>query len=218
MKTLFTLFVTLLSLTSLAAQSSIETQSIALDNLITFVANHFPLEVIKENTNANANNTKETKTKQISFILETSKNNYSSEDKIILQQAFKFLTTRLNKDDKVSVFAYAGQNGLLLDRVSAKDIKKMLSVINDVKSSITEAHTDGIAMAYQQAQENHNETADNIVVMIRNPNTSLNKNKIETPEIEITKAADQNTKSKGNNVVLLTAITLLPELISLIKD
>ena len=216
MKTLFTLFVTLLSLTSFSAQNSIETQSIALDNLITFVANHFPLEVIKENTNANANNIEESKTKQISFILETSKRNYSSEDRIILQQAFKFLTTRLTKDDKVSVFAYAGQNGLLLDRVSAKDIKKMLSVINDVKSSITEAHTDGIAMAYQQAQAHFNQTADNIVVMVRNPNAA--KIKTETPEIEVTTVTEQSTKKKGNNVVLLTAITLLPEIISLIKD
>lgn len=216
MKTLFTLFVTLLSLTSLSAQNSIETQSIALDNLITFVANHFPLEVIKVNTNANVNNTEESKTKQISFILETSKSNYSSEDRIILQQAFKFLTTRLTKDDKVSIFAYAGQNGLLLDRVSAKDIKKMLSVINDVKSSITEAHKDGIAMAYQQAQTHFNQTADNIVVMVRNPNAA--KIKTETPEIEVTTVTEQSTKKKGNNVVLLTAITLLPEIISLIKD
>lgn len=213
MKTVFTLFVTLLSLTSLSAQNGIETQSITLDNLITFVANHFPLEVVNDDASVTA-----TKTQQISFLLETSKSNYSSEDKTIIQQAFKFLTTRLTKDDKVSIYAYSAQNGLLLDRVSAKEIKKMLSVTNDVKSSITETHTDGIALAYQQAQENYNATANNIVVMVRNPNATQSITRIETPEIEVTKATDQNVKSKGNNVVLLTAITLLPEIISLIKD
>ena len=218
MKTVFTLIVMLLSLTSLSAQNSIETQSIALDNLITFVANHFPISSAVDNVNAKTNTNTEAviKTKQISFILETSKSNYSSEDKIILQQAFKFLTTRLTKEDKVSVFVYSGQNGLLLDRVSAKDIKKMLSVISDVKSSITETHNDGIAMAYNQAQEHYNEAAENLVVMIRNPNAA--KNKTETTEIDVASVKEQSTKSKGGNVVLLTAITLLPELISIIKD
>ena len=216
MKTVFTLFVSLLSLTSLSAQNSIETQSIALDNLITFVANHFPKETLVINANTKANVTEESENKQISFILETSKSNFSSEDKIILQQAFKFLTTRLTKEDKVSVFVYSGQNGLLLDRVSAKEIKKMLSVINDVKSSITETHSDGITMAYQRAQEHFNETVDNIVVMVRNPNAA--KKITETPEIDVTKIKEETTKSKGSNVVLLTAITLLPELISIIKD
>jgi hypothetical protein len=211
MKTLLTLFVSLLSLTSLSAQNSIETQSITLDNLITFIANHFPLEVIDEE-----NEEEETTTKQISFILETSKSNFASEDRIILQQAFKFLTTRLNKDDKVSVFVYAGQNGLLLDRVSAKDIKKVMSAINSVKASITEAHTDGIAMAYQQAQENFDETANNIVIMVRNPNAA--KARTQTPKIEVETVKEQSTGNKGNNLVLLTAITLLPEIISIIKD
>ncbi|WP_034059109.1 vWA domain-containing protein [Lacinutrix jangbogonensis] len=214
MKTVFILFVTLISLTSLSAQNGIETQSVSLDHLITFVANHFPLKVPVNNANTNA--TEETKTRQISFILETSKSNYSSEDKIILQQAFKFLTTRLIKEDKISVFVYAGQNGLLLDRVSAKDIKKMLSVISDVKSSITETHNDGIAMAYKQAQEHFDETADNSVVMVRNPNAMIDKT--ETPKIEVATLQKRTTKGKGNNVVLLTAITLLPEIISLIKD
>ncbi|AUC81269.1 hypothetical protein [Lacinutrix sp. Bg11-31] len=216
MKTVLTLFVTLVSLTSLSAQNSIETQSIALDHLITFVANHFPKEVTTDNANTKSNAEDKTKTKQISFILETSKTNFSSEDKIILQQAFKFLTTRLIKEDKVSVFVYSGQNGMLLDRVSAKEIKKMLAVINDVKSSITEKHNDGIAMAYQQAQEDYSETADNMVVMVRNPNVSTNKT--ETSKVDVTSVKEQITKSKGSNVVLLTAITLLPELISIIKD
>lgn len=218
MKTVFTLFVSLLSLASLSAQNNIETQSITLDNLITFVANHFPKEVTVVNTNANANATEKTKSKQINFILETSKNNFSSEDKIILQQAFKFLTTRLDTDDKLSVYVYAGQNGLLLDRVLAKDIKKILSAINDVKSTITETHIDGIAMAYLHAQENYNETADNIVVMVRNPNAAQSKAENNTPEIVVASVKEQNKKSKGNNAVLLTAITLLPELISIIKD
>lgn len=213
MKNVFTLIITLFSLISLFAQNNIETQSIALEDLITFVANHFPLEPKEEV--GNANNEKEVKTNQISFILETCVSNYASEDKIILQQALKFLSTRLTKNDKISIYVYSGQNGMLLDRVSAKEIKKLLLAVNDVKSSIAEAHTDGIAMAYAKAQEHFNEAADNIVVMVRNPNAA--KDKTETTKIDVTSAKEQ-TKGKGNNAVLLTAITLLPELISIIKD
>jgi len=216
MKTVLSLCISLLSLTSLPAQISIETQSITLDNLITFVANHFPKEV--DVVKANANNIGEKKLKQISFIIETSKSNFAPEDKIIIQQAFKFLSTRLSKDDTVSLFVYAGQNGLLLDRVSAKDLKKIVSAINDVNSSITEKHTDGITMAYQQAQEHFNETANNIVVMVRNPNAVMNKPQVNTTEINVTAAKEETTRNKGGSVVLLTAITLLPEIISIIKD
>jgi len=216
MKNLLTLCVTLLSLTCLTAQNSIETQSITLDNLITFIANYFPKGLEINEASINANNQEATKTKQISFILETTINNYATEDKIMLQQAFKFLSSRLTKNDKLSIFVYAGQNGLLLDRVLATETKKILSVLSNVKSSIKTKHTDGIAMAYKQAQEHDMETAENIVIMVRNPNAA--KAKTEIPELKEATAEKKIKEKKGNNLVLLTAITLLPEIISIIKN
>ena len=205
MKTLLIFFISLLSVAPLIAQNSIETQSIAIEDLITFIANSFPLEAEADD---------KIKTKQISFIIETSKKNFSAEDRVVLQQAFKFLATRLNKEDAISLFVYSGQNGLLLDRVSVKEIKKIMSVINDVKGSISKKHTDGITMAYQLAQDNFNSDANNSVIMVRNPNVV----KAANSEVEITANKASNSKNMAGNALLLTAITLLPELISVIKD
>ncbi|WP_452224669.1 hypothetical protein [Lacinutrix chionoecetis] len=218
MKTLLTLIISIFLITEVSSQNSIETQSVALEDFITFIANQFPLEIKEDTSNAKEDATETPKTQQISFILETSKTNFSSEDKIILQQAFKFLATRLNKEDKISLLAYSGQNGLLLDRISAKGIKKTLSVINDLKNSITETHKDGIALAYKLAQEHFNENADNLVVMVRNPNATQDTAQTETIREEDDSAKSKVIKSKNSNVVLLTAMTLLPELITIIKD
>jgi hypothetical protein len=55
------------------------------------------------------------------------------------------------------------------------------------------------------------EDAENAVVMIRHPN--------RTQEVSEAKAQDPDTKVKKNsNVLVLTAIALLPEIISVIKD
>ena len=78
-----------------------------------------------------------------------------------------------------------------------------------MKSSVKEFHDDGIALAYEFANENFMEDAVNTVIMIRNPNAAT-----------IEQATVQNTKAPKvkNNVVLITAMALLPEIISVIKD
>ena len=70
---------------------------------------------------------------------------------------------------------------------------------------------DGIELAYQFTKDNFIENSENSVVMIRIPNG----------EGEVTKVESNNSKKatkKKNNAVVLTAIALLPELISVIKD
>jgi len=215
MKTVLIYFISALCLTSLNAQNSIETQSVALEDLITFIANSFPLEQVSDTAKAKTKSDAQIKPKQISFVLETSKNNFSPEDRIVLQQAFKFLSTRLQSEDSISLFVYSGQNGLLLDRVLVKEIKKIMLVINDVRSNIIKKHKDGISMTYQFAEDNFNNEADNMVVIVRNPNATES---VTTPEIEATAAKQPTSKNAVENVALLTAITLLPELISVIKD
>ncbi|WP_044398174.1 hypothetical protein [Lacinutrix sp. Hel_I_90] len=217
MKTVITLFVALLSLTVIQAQNNtLDTQSVRLDDLISFIANYFP-----------ATNSKSAKAhgveakvfnRKITFLVETTKKNFSTEDKIILQQAFKFLTKRLSKSDLVTIVVYSGQNGLLLDKASGKNIKKILHAISNVRNNMTQKQNDGIALAYQMAQDKLDNQSLNTLVMVRNPNAS-SFDKIETTNTESELVNTATTKkSKGNNVLLLTAIAVLPELISIIKD
>lgn len=215
MKTTLSLLLFLfISLGITAQEQTLETKSVTLDNLISFVADNFPLE--KKDAESEEDEDNETVNKhQITFLIETTKNNFSSEDEIILKQALKFLSTRLKDDDKLSIVVYSGQNGLLLDNESPKALKKVLHAISDVKDNIIEDYDDGIGEAYTYANENLSDDANNLLIMVRNPNA-----KEEKEEVAKTVVKTQATDSKNNtgSIVLLTAITLLPELIEVIKD
>lgn len=189
--------------------TNLKTESVEIDNLISFIAEYFPV-VEKPKDNA-VNSVKNTL-----FLIETSAKNFSQEEKIILQQSFRFLSKRLTKDDTITIVVYSGQNGVLLESISAREIKRILHVFNDVKSNIKKQDKDGITLAYKLAQEQFNIEAANTIVMVRNPKELTSEKSIEVNTLTAVKPKVES-KPK-NNTVLLTAITLLPELISIIKD
>lgn len=197
-----------------AQETMLTTKSVKLDNLISFVADNFPLQ--QENTDEDKEDEEDENhlNYQVTFLLETTTSSFSDEDEIILKQAFKFLSDRLSTEDKLSIVVYSGQNGLLLDNQSPKSLKKILHALNDVKKNIIEDYEDGIEEAYSHANTNFNTEAQNILVMVRNPDAKAETG--DTEEIvETLKAND--AKTKDNSIVLLTAISLLPELIEVIK-
>ena len=120
--TLF-LFITVIN----AQETTLTTKSVKLDNLISFVADNFPLQ--QENTDEDEEDEEDENhlNYQVTFLLETTTSNFSDEDEIILKQAFKFLSDRLSTKDKLSTVVYSGQNGLLLDNQSPKSLKKIIS-------------------------------------------------------------------------------------------
>jgi len=191
------MFVTLTVTHSKAQEKNIETQSVSIENLISFIVEHYKL---------NVDETSEAKT--ITFLIQASENN-SIEDAVILKQAFKLLSKRLNEEDKISIVAYSGLNGIALNQSSAKEVKKILYVIDNLKESIKEFHDDGIALAYEHAKENFIENTVNSVVMIRNPNAT---------RTIASNVSETKTVKKKSNAVMLTAIALLPELIAVIKN
>tara|TARA_R100001369_G_scaffold14013_2_gene28393 strand:+ start:22461 stop:23030 length:570 start_codon:yes stop_codon:yes gene_type:complete len=189
----------MLSVASNAQEKNIETESVTIDNLITFIVEHY-------NTKTDS-----TKTKNIIFLIETYADNFNTEDSVILKQAFKLLTKRVTSDDIISIVTYSNFNGIALNKAEATDIKKLLYVIEHPKSSVKTFEEDGIELAYQFTNENFVEDSENSVVMIRMPNRK--------PRFAKTEIADTNTKTKPkSNAVVLTAIALLPELIAIIKD
>lgn len=192
----------LLITSSIAQEKNIETLSVSVENLIPFIVENYSASD-EEN---------ELEAKNITFLIQTSSGDLSSEDKVIFKYAFKLLSQRLSEDDIISIVAYSGLNGLALDSTSPKDTKKLLHTIENLKVSIKEFHPDGIDIAYAHAKENFDDEAHNSVVMIRNPNVST----IVT-ETEATEASSIKPKAK-NNAVLLTAITLLPEILAVIKN
>lgn len=199
-KTLVTIvFMWMLSIPSGAQEKNIETESVALDNLITFIVDHYDTK------------SDSTATKNITFLIETYSDNFNVEDKVILKQAFKLLSKRLSEVDIISIVTHSHFNGIVLNQARAKDIKRILHVIEYPKSNINSNDTDGIELAYAFTKENYIEDSANSVVMIRIPNRGSELVKTELKEVK-------NITSKKSNTVVLSAIALLPEIIALIKE
>jgi hypothetical protein len=93
-----------------AQEKNIETESVALDNLITFIVDHY-------NSKSDS-----TETKNITFLIETYSDNFNSEDKVILKQAFKLLSKRLSEVDIISIVTHSHFNGIALNQARAPDI------------------------------------------------------------------------------------------------
>lgn len=198
MKPVTTFFFLLLTAVGFAQEKNIETQSVSIENLIPYIAENY-----SKDTNSQYN---------ITFLIQTGAAGVSNDDKVVLRQAFKLLSKRLTENDVISIVAYAGLNGVALKQNPAKETKPILHAINDFKSSIKEFYNDGIELAYTYAEENFNEEATNTIIMVRNPG-------IATQNQQANSAQAQSVVPKPkNNAVLLTAITLLPEIISIIKD
>lgn len=200
MKSIFTYtLVLVISIACYSQERNIETESVKLDNLITFIIENYSIELDS------------TETRNITFLIETYADTFNIEDNVILKQAFKLLSKRLNEADVISIVMYSNFNGIALSQANANDLKKLLYVIEHPKTSVKTFEEDGVELAYNFTKENFIEDAENSVVMIRLPN--------RTQEVSEAKAQDSDKKVKKNsNVLVLTAIALLPEIISVIKD
>ncbi|RAJ16283.1 vWA domain-containing protein [Olleya aquimaris] len=218
MKTVLTLLLFLfISLETTAQDQNLETKSVTLDNLIAFVADNFPSEktIAFNEDDEDLDNEDRINNYQITFLIETTTSNFSSEDEIILKQALKFLSTRLTEEDKLSIVVYSGQNGLLLDNESPTVLKKVLHAISDVNGNLIEDYEDGIGEAYTYATNNLSEEANNLLIMVRNPDAKEDTNQVVE---SVVKTQVSDSKTNTGSIVLLTAISLLPELIEVIKD
>ena len=205
MKTLFHFIIVLtIFSTSFAQQHNIETKSVAIENLISFMVDEYSISsdsIPKRN---------------ITFLIETYADRFNAEDGVMIKQAFKIMSNRLTEEDHVSIVTYSKLGGVVLNHCNAKNTKKLLYGVENYSSSINYIEDDGIEAAYRIAKENFTEETENSVVMVRIPNTPKTKY-LQNNATKLTTDNSTN-KSKNNNAVVLTAIALLPEIIKIIKD
>ncbi|TXE17320.1 hypothetical protein ES692_10065 [Psychroserpens burtonensis] len=180
-----------------AQDMAIETKSVSIENVISYV-----IETMGKNSEQDS-----LSSKNITFLIQSAPNGLAIEDKVILKQTFKLISKRLSEDDSITIISYSGINGVVLEKTSPKALKKIMHALENYKSSIKELHSDGIQLAYTYAQENFEEDTSSTVVIIRNPKAS-SASYIQNAE----------APKKKSNTILITAIGLLPEIISLIKD
>ncbi|WP_191859434.1 vWA domain-containing protein [Hanstruepera ponticola] len=207
MKSLATMVFLFVLANNFAQQKNIETKSVLLNDFISFIADNYSV------SNLDATETPK-KINNLVFLIESNRNNPSQEAIITLKQSFRFLSKRLSDNDQISLIAYSGLNGLFLSQSSSKQLKKILNALDDIKSHVEKDCQDGISRGYEYSNEIYDPSANNIVIMIRNPNSS---NYTEN-DISTTHNYPENKTKKGGGAIVLTAITLLPELIAVIKD
>ena len=178
-------------------EKNVETESVTLDNLITFIVEHF---------NADSENNQ-----NVTFLVKTYNDDFTQEDKIILKQAFILLSRRMQEDDFLSIVSYSNYNGIVLKQTESKDLKNILYALEHPKTSIKTFGDDGIELAYDYTKENYVEDYENKVVMIRMPK--------RVKRVDNNLVIDAKSKNKGNGAaVVLSALAILPEIISVIKN
>lgn len=199
-----TLVCMLVTLIATSQNNDIKTKSVSIDNLISFIVDDI------ESKDANSTAPPE----HLIFLLQTPVGDLIAEDKVILKQAFKLVSNRLSSNDHLSILAYSGLNGIALNKAASKDLKDIIYTIENLKTSIKEPHKDGIELAYNFAESSKDVDGNCTIIMVRNPKAMIARSD--------TNASVQNSlnvdKPKKGNAVLLTAITLLPQIISVIKD
>ncbi|PHR69253.1 MAG: hypothetical protein COA67_11020 [Lutibacter sp.] len=178
-------------------ENNIFTKTVQIEEFIPFVVNNFPKEIDVE------------KYRNITFLIPITNLGATDETSVILNQAFRLLSRRLNEEDMITLVVYSAINGEVLKSTSVKELKKILYALDNVNTSISELFEDGVQLGYDIADTNFDEDAVNTVVMIRS-SAKVNGNSFTHQNVK--------PKKKKNNIVLLTLLGLAPEIISILKD
>ncbi|MBT8273661.1 MAG: hypothetical protein KJO77_07640 [Bacteroidia bacterium] len=201
MKAIITFLFVVLGLAPGKAQETdleIVTKSVEIDDLISFVVQNYESEDIDM--------------KNITFLIQVKEDEMDGENLVMLKQSFKLISERLSEDSKISIATYSKFNGVALEPTNAKDLELIMHTLIDLKGNIAEFYDDGISLAYKHAEENFEDNADNSVVIIRM------SQKADIQVVDVDKEKKDAKKKAKKNALLVTALAILPELISLIKN
>ncbi len=83
----------------------------------------------------------------------------------LLKRSFSLLLDQLGEDDFVSIVAYAGSAGVVLEPTKASEKRKILAALNNLSAGGSTAGGQGIELAYQLAMENAKEGVNSRVIL-----------------------------------------------------
>lgn len=83
----------------------------------------------------------------------------------LLKKCFKLLVEKLDDEDSIAIVVYASAEGVALDATSAKNKKKILSVIDSLESGGCTAGAAGIEKAYRIAEKNFIKGGNNRIIL-----------------------------------------------------
>jgi len=89
------------------------------------------------------------------FLVDTSGSMDEPNKLPLLKRAFALLLDQLSAKDTVSIVAYAGSAGVVLDPTSASEKAKILSALDQLGAGGSTAGAEGIELAYRLAEQGH---------------------------------------------------------------
>ncbi|MFC4634327.1 hypothetical protein ACFO3O_10445 [Dokdonia ponticola] len=212
MKTYIISIVLVLITLQLTAQEDVSTTVIKLKDLITHAADSYPNE----------------EPQQIYLLIETNASGVSSDHRFFLEQGVQLLLKRLQPEDKIAIGTYGGSNKTIVSYTEASNASHILTELQKIYT-ITEQDTDtakdGIDVAYQFAKSYFVETSENKVIMMRNDQVTGNSiaaNAIKEKENKHKKTRAERKEAgqpyKLGGAIAITALSILPEVLEIIKD
>ena len=193
-----------------SAQEEVSTTVIKLKDLITHAADAYPNE----------------EPQQIYLLIETDVTGVSSDNRFFLEQGVQLLLKRLQPEDKVAIGTYGGSNLTIVSYTEASNNSHILQELQKIYTiENQDVDKDGIDIAYQFAKNYFIEGSENKVIMMRNDqissqaiaaNAKASKSKKTKKTREERKEAGQPYKLGG--AIAITALSILPEVLEVIKD
>ena len=209
MKTICVYLLCILGITKVFCQdgmNEVTTVVLKTPDLITHVAENYPAD----------------EPQQLILLIETDNEHIPTDQRFFLEQSVKLLLKRLGEEDKIAIATYGYDNQVVMDFVAGDQVGYILEKLTLLSKERTLVRSkDGIDQGYQLADQFYAADKENVLIMLRN-------NKIETYETNTELSAATEKKSKKDQLVTsktklggaiaLTALTMLPEILEIIKD
>lgn len=96
----------------------------------------------------------EDKASNLVFLLDTSGSMEDPDKLPLLKRAFGLLVNQLGANDTVSIVAYAGSAGVVLEPTKATDKSKIMTALETLSAGGSTAGAEGIELAYRLAEQN----------------------------------------------------------------
>ena len=184
------------------------TTMLTMERLITHAADQFPVD----------------ESQQIYVLVETEAGGVSKDARFYMEQGMRLLLKRLESTDFIAIGTYGYDNQTLLDFTEVSDVKVILAAMTQLYAiETTDNEREGIDLAYQYTIDNFEEGYENKVLILRNNSsashrklTNSSSSKKEGSGSKAVSNVVPNTKLGG--AIALTALSILPEILDIIKN
>lgn len=154
--------------------------------------------------------------KRITFLIEVASSESLVENKILLKQGIKILAKKLANDDQIALVTYGRSSKIVLNHTLLANKSILIESINNINAESIQVNLDGIDKAYQIAEDNYNDKGENIVVLLRD-DTKFDIVDMTSTTLDSLTLQKAQIKKQKNATILVTALSLLPEIIRIIK-